>query len=189
MSSSIVNGTLQAAILNATSNILAQVIKAYREDTVLTLDFVRIFQFVLFTVLNCPPNMLWQEYLEKQFPRFTPIDPKRDRQLKRNNNSVSSGQRLDVGNTLKKFLIDQTLGAAVNTVIFVAVMGGFKGLNVAEIAQEVQKNFWPITVAGLKVWPLFSLLAFTVIPVDRRVLAGSLVGVGWSIYLSLVAAG
>lgn len=43
--------------------------------------------------------------------------------------------------------------------------------------------------AGLKLWPLVSLLNFTVVPVERRILVGSLVGVGWGIYLSLIAAG
>lgn len=40
-------------------------------------------------------------------------------------------------------------------------------------------------VAGYKVWPLVSLLSFTVIPADKRVLFGSLVGVGWGVFLSL----
>ena len=44
-------------------------------------------------------------------------------------------------------------------------------------------------LAGLKLWPLVSLLNFTIVPVEKRILVGSLVGVGWGIYLSLVAAG
>ena len=42
-------------------------------------------------------------------------------------------------------------------------------------------------LAGYKLWPLVSLLQFTVIPVQQRVVVGSLVGVGWGIFLSLLA--
>lgn len=50
------------------------------------------------------------------------------------------------------------------------------------------QNFWPIMQAGWRVWPFFSLLSFTIIPLDKRPLAGSLVGFAWSIYMSLLAA-
>lgn len=44
-------------------------------------------------------------------------------------------------------------------------------------------------VAGYKVWPLVSLLNFTVVPVEKRVVVGSLVGLGWGVYLALRVAG
>ena len=40
---------------------------------------------------------------------------------------------LDVKNTAKKFLMDQTFGATANTVAFVAGMGALKGMNGSEI--------------------------------------------------------
>lgn len=43
-------------------------------------------------------------------------------------------------------------------------------------------------VAGYKIWPLVSLLSFTVIPVEQRTLVGSLVGLGWGVFLALKAA-
>ncbi len=81
--------------------------------------------------------MLWQEYLEHQFPRLTP-ELKRDK-VSKEDGAVSTGRKLDVGNTVKKFLIDQTVGGSVNTILFIAIMGGFKGLSPTEIAEEVQK--------------------------------------------------
>jgi hypothetical protein len=42
-------------------------------------------------------------------------------------------------------------------------------------------------VAGLKLWPLVSILNFTVVPADRRLLVGNLFGVVWAIYLSLMS--
>jgi hypothetical protein len=43
-------------------------------------------------------------------------------------------------------------------------------------------------LAGLKLWPFVSILNFTVVPADKRLLVGSLFGVVWGIYLSLMAA-
>lgn len=49
------------------------------------------------------------------------------------------------------------------------------------------QEFWPIMVVGFKFWPLVSILNFTVVPVDQRLLVGSLFGVVWAVYLSLVS--
>lgn len=43
-------------------------------------------------------------------------------------------------------------------------------------------------IAGYKLWPLVSLLNFTIVPVDQRTVVGSLVGLGWGVYLALKAA-
>ena len=43
----------------------------------------------------------------------------------------------------------------------------------------------PLMLAGYKLWPLVSLLSFTVIPPEKRVIFGSLIGVGWGVFLSL----
>ena len=42
-------------------------------------------------------------------------------------------------------------------------------------------------IAGLKLWPFVSVLNFTVIPPNQRLLVGSLFGVIWGVYLSLVS--
>ena len=41
--------------------------------------------------------------------------------------------------------------------------------------------------AGYRLWPLVSLLSFTVVPFERRMVFGGLVGMGWGIFLSLFA--
>lgn len=43
--------------------------------------------------------------------------------------------------------------------------------------------------AGYKLWPIVSLLNFTVIPFDYRIIFGGIVGVAWGIFLSLFASG
>lgn len=50
------------------------------------------------------------------------------------------------------------------------------------------QEFMPLMVAGWKLWPAVGLLAFTLVPVERRVLFGGLVALGWNIYLGLVMA-
>ena len=46
----------------------------------------------------------------------------------------------------------------------------------------------PIIVAGYKMWPIASVVNFTLIPVERRIVFLSAVGWVWGVYLSLVAA-
>lgn len=43
-------------------------------------------------------------------------------------------------------------------------------------------------VDGYKLWPLVSLLNYTVVPVEKRVVVGSLVGLGWGVFLAMKAA-
>ena len=42
-------------------------------------------------------------------------------------------------------------------------------------------------MAGFKLWPFVSALNFTVVPTEKRLLVGSLFGVIWAVYLSLVS--
>lgn len=46
----------------------------------------------------------------------------------------------------------------------------------------------PIIVAGYKIWPIASIISFSFIPVERRIVFLSAVGLCWGIYMSLVAA-
>lgn len=46
----------------------------------------------------------------------------------------------------------------------------------------------PIIVAGYKIWPLASIVSFSLIPVEKRIVFLSAVGLVWGIYMSLVAA-
>ena len=189
MPSPLVSATLQAACLSALSATLAQLLTAYRTSVSYTLNPTPIVQFVLITLVSCPPNFVWQEFLEETFPG-TIVSPTGER-------------KLDVGNTFKKFAIDQTLGASVNTIIFIVGMGAMKGKGTATIWRDVQRVRTLLTTgllglkltrvqdtfllikSGLKLWPLVSLFNFTVVPVHRRVIVGSVVGLFWGIYLNL----
>ena len=45
----------------------------------------------------------------------------------------------------------------------------------------------PIIVASYKIWPIASVINFSLIPVERRIVFLSAVGLCWGVYMSLVA--
>ena len=55
------------------------------------------------------------------------------------------------------------------------------------VADHLQ-DFWTLIRNGWKLWPLVALFNFAIVPVHRRVLVGSIVGLFWGIYLSLFVA-
>ena len=97
--------------------------------------------------------------------------------------------KLDWRNTLSKWFIDCiTLGAVFNTMAFLILMGLLKGKSFGEMGRAVQRDTVPIIVAGYKIWPIASILSFSLVPVEKRIVFLSAVGLGWGIYMSLVAA-
>ncbi|KAF1809129.1 hypothetical protein P152DRAFT_170353 [Eremomyces bilateralis CBS 781.70] len=192
----IISATVQSAILSATSNILAQVISAYNDDRPFTISLVPLLQFVLFTILATPPNCLWQEWLEDVFPGQTSepvyaLKSATDEQKKsgKGKSKVVSQttKRLNVKNTIIKFVLDQTVGAAVNIAMFIGGIGTIKGRSSEEIMSSLKNDSFPFYMAGVKLWPIVSVLCFTLVPVNRRVVVGSIAGVLWNIFLSLQA--
>ncbi|EKG13681.1 Mpv17/PMP22 [Macrophomina phaseolina MS6] len=196
MASPMIQQTVMAAALSATSNVLAQLITAQRDGRAFSIDPAPVLQFVLFTALSTPPNVLWQEFLEEAFPGQKKLpppapNPRNDEkpakdEVKDKANDKRAG--MNWWNVFVKFLLDQTVGGAVNTVLFIAGMKALNGAGSEEITTAVRERLWPLFVAGTKLWPAVSLISFTMIPVDKRVLFGSAVGVAWGVYLSLVAA-
>lgn len=201
----IVKSTVQAAVLSATSNIMAQALTAYRTgvSTVISsgahllpplcrfycfmspssrlslreanipirsqkafsLNPIPLFHFTLFTLLNTPPNVLWQDFLESRFPGYT-LQPRtvktssaqstmptsdssltkeqkdlnekvdkddqgegavKEKKLTEWTEEIRLERRLDKKNTAVKFTLDQTLGALINTVVYLAAMQGLRG--------------------------------------------------------------
>jgi protein Mpv17 len=105
---------------------------------------------------------------------------------------------------LIKFGLDQTVGAAFNIPLFLATMEVLKLQGLRNISSVIQKvyssergyiNFiltifqdaWSIYLAGLKLWPAVSIVSFAAIPVEQRVIFGSIAGVIWNVYLSFKA--
>ena len=127
MGSVVVNSTIQAASLAGLSNLLAQLIQTYRTDQPdsLSLDYVTLLRFVVFSLLATPPNILWQQYLEDKFPANF-VDEK-------------GKKKLHKGNTAMKFMLDQTLGAILNSYLFIAGIGALKGKDKSTIWADCQR--------------------------------------------------
>jgi hypothetical protein len=94
-------------------------------------------------------------------------------------------------NILIKFLLDQTIGALLNTLMFLAYMAYVNTSQQGKqdawgpIVRECSDKTWPMMKDGYKFWPVISLISFVWVPVDKRVVFGCSVGVIWGIYLSL----
>jgi protein Mpv17 len=87
-----------------------------------------------------------------------------------------------------KFFLDQSVCSIVNILLFIWLITLLKGQTLAATWSATFDDFGPLMIARLKFRPIVSLLMYTVIPVERRVVFGSACGVVWGIYLSLYAA-
>ncbi|KAI0460536.1 hypothetical protein F5B21DRAFT_452219 [Xylaria acuta] len=199
MPSPIAKATLASAALSSASNILAQILEAYRDGQPFAFDLGVFLRFVTVTFLTAPPNYMWQQLLERTFPAYERKRPSpgsdspRDLE-KQATETPEAGAgpepkpKLNIKNTFAKWFIDCiTLGAIFNTVAFFVLMGMLKRQPVAIIAHNVRTETIPLIVAGYKIWPFASIVSFSFIPVERRIVFLNFVGLLWGIYMSLVA--
>ncbi|RDA91226.1 hypothetical protein CP533_3400 [Ophiocordyceps camponoti-saundersi (nom. inval.)] len=199
----LVTATVQAALLGALSNVLAQLLagRGGAEESTKSIDWIPVLQFLLFSIVSTPPNFLWQEFLETSYPAHP----------RKNNGSLS------VTNTLIKFALDQTVGALVNTLLFSIFIHALQDamahaphvdslpaavahlfspgavdvtrVDARAVLDAARADFWPVVVTGVKFWPVVSLVNFSFVEtVATRNLVGALAGVVWGIYMSTVAA-
>ncbi|KAF2152750.1 hypothetical protein K461DRAFT_278997 [Myriangium duriaei CBS 260.36] len=205
MRSSLVVATVQSTALACASNIVAQAIdhrlNGLKHET-FTIAAGDLFRFVLFTAVLVPPNFFWQAWLERHFPAW-PVRCKveREKQLEEGKGTEVLGKDglaqeavyeegdFDWGNTLKKWVLDCfTVGALLNTLAFLVIMGVLKGNDVWEIAFRIRNDTVTIVTTGYKLWPLASIFGFIFVPWDKRIVFLNFVGFIWGIYMSSVAA-
>ncbi|KAF4965457.1 hypothetical protein FSARC_6759 [Fusarium sarcochroum] len=208
MPSPIVTATLQAAGLSTASNILAQVIEARQENRPVSLDILQLLRFVTLTLMTAPPNYHWQAFLERKFPAYPPgkapqLDRLRDLEMQPAEDAPELKEgyeermaqitkdkesKFSMRNTLTKWFVDCiTAGAIMNTIAFLVLMGLLKGQGGSQIWSNIKTETIPIIVAGYKIWPIASIISFSFIPVHRRIVFLSFIGLLWGIYMSLVA--
>ena len=88
------------------------------------MDIIDLLRFVTFSMIMCPPNVIWQSFLEAQFPaygnEFTTSEKERSK-------DKVLPKRLNIKNTATKFALDQTIGAAVNVRILLFVINYLTG--------------------------------------------------------------
>ncbi|KAJ4356043.1 uncharacterized protein N0V89_004070 [Didymosphaeria variabile] len=158
-------------------------------QTPFAISFSPILKFALFSIISNPPNILWQTFLEDVFPSKVPVEPS-EKQLKDKPVQTRTSKR----NLLAKFILDQTIGAVVNTLMFLVYMAYVNDHSARStpswytVQADVSNRFWPMVMDGYKFWPAVSLISFLWVPVDKRVVFGCSVGVLWGIYLSLSVA-
>ena len=70
--------------------------------------------------------------------------------------------------------------------LFIIGMALIRGDTFSSALQELSEQFWPIVFAGQKLWPFVSLISFTLVPLEYRMLLGNSAGLVWGIYLSLM---
>jgi hypothetical protein len=155
-----------------------------------TIAWTPVLQFIFFTALTCPPNFLWQQFLESVFPSKTQSSAATNGEKEKSEGATRAvvEPRLDIRATVLKFILDQTIGASLNTLAFILIMAGIKGESMEQATRMAQLEFWPLMVAGYRLWPVVSLLSYSVLSsVESRALLGSIAGLIWGIYLSLMA--
>jgi len=217
MPSPIMKATLASAALSSVSNILAQILEAYRGGVPFAFDVAMFLRFVTVTFLTAPPNYMWQQLLERTFPAYERTgngnnnhslsekkeknDDPRDLEKQLPHDTMERGgvgvgargemtpkPKLNIKNTLTKWFIDCiTLGAIFNTIAFFTLMGILKRQPGAVIMHNIRTETIPLIVAGYKIWPFVSIISFSCVPVERRIVFLNFVGLLWGIYMSLVA--
>ncbi|KIW06177.1 hypothetical protein, variant [Verruconis gallopava] len=160
LSSPIVRATYQAAFLSGCSNVVAQFFRARQEGKPLQINPIELLRFIVVTLITCPPNFHWQQFLERTFPAYRstrrndiPLTrqdvTERDEKKRRNSNADAvsvavsgsgSKPKINWRNTFLKMFIDCiTLGALLNTVAFLVIMGLLKGHNMEMLAATVRR--------------------------------------------------
>ncbi|RJE26123.1 hypothetical protein PHISCL_01566 [Aspergillus sclerotialis] len=133
----IAKATLQAAVINAGSNILAQGITAVRDEKQFQLDLQALLQFTTCAFIVSPMTFLWLEGLESYFPGNSEEKDVKENRSKSKSKDTGS-PKLNIKNTIAKIVIDQIIGGAWNTVLFIATMGMLRGMEYEAILEQIR---------------------------------------------------
>lgn len=127
------------------------------------LDFAQLLRFIVLTLLTAPPNFHWQQFLERSFPGYPggaasapPGDERGKDDIEMRAGSADpdvAGESSTVGvqpaptaqaefswkNTWTKWFVDCiTMGAIMNTVAFLIIMGLLKGQAGSQILYNIR---------------------------------------------------
>ncbi|CAI6334377.1 unnamed protein product [Periconia digitata] len=198
--SPIVSSCLLSLGIGCASNIIAQRLKAYNAGIPFVFDDGLFFRFAVLSVITTPVNYYWQMWLEKTFPgwKTAPRQPGaasesdaekglsfKDDDKKDDSKTVKVR---DWWNIFKKWFADCiTLGALLNTAMFLILMGFMEGKSQAQIQTNLQVDMWKIIWDSYKIWPIANFISTTYCPVEKRIVFLSFCGLIWNVYLTLVA--
>jgi hypothetical protein len=85
-----------------------------------------------------PINVFWQNWLEATFPGSKPAPAAAQAKGEKKKPSEQKTVR-DVKNIVIKFLMDQTVGAAINIPLFLGTIGAVKGQSVDYIVNTIRE--------------------------------------------------
>lgn len=87
-----------------------------------------------------PLTYLWINNLESAFPGFSNEDQQQPKTTdeKEKNGDGKKKQKLNVKNTVAKVVLDQTVGAAWNTVLFLTTMGILRGQDSGAVMESIR---------------------------------------------------
>ena len=89
---------------------------------------------------------------------------------------------------MTKWFIDAvTLGAIMNTSAFLIIIGISKGQSTGKIVHNLRTKMLEIIMNGWKVWPVASLVSFSLVPLRYRIQFFSCIGLAWNVYGTIVA--
>jgi hypothetical protein len=170
---------------------------------------IDLIRFIVLHLCTAPPNYKWQELLERVFPARPEANDDPSTLLPRHRDTEKSSEagrasedakstpwrpkrsagQLNYRNTCIKWFIDCiTIGALMNTTAFLVIMGLLKGQTWEHITNNLRNETLTIIFNGYKLWPIASVISFSFVPVERRILFFSCVGLCWNVYMTLVAA-
>lgn len=154
---------------------------------------------------------LRQVFLENTFPAYPPAPhPKKS-------DDPPPAPKLSIRNTIIKLLLDQSISAVLNTLLFSVFNRTIQGamadappetsifkaisfwsspgaiklhaVDYADVWEQSVGEMWPLLLACWRFWPAVALVNYTMIrSVRMRSLVGGLAGIAWGTYMSLVAA-
>jgi hypothetical protein len=147
----IISTCLLALSIDCCSNIIAQKLRAWKAGIPFVFDYTLFFQFAILVVLTVPVNFHWQNWLERTFPGWKVVKQKRDKSSLNDEEkaiSLKEEKKMDDeeevkvrnwGNIFWKWFTDCiTMGALLNTTMFLVLMGIMKGKTTALILTDLR---------------------------------------------------
>jgi len=162
---------LTSAVLSVVSDVLAQSLQGVPLSQLNTTSLRN--QFIIGLLIRGPLVHYWYIILEKLFIKL----------------GYSPKQQNATVPALLKVLLDQTIFSFPFNLLYFYALGLLEGRSLDYIHAKIDREFMPMMISNLKLWPLVNVLNFTVIPENLRVLFGNIVGIFWTVYVIRLTSG
>jgi hypothetical protein len=162
----IVSSCLFSLAIGCLSNVIGQKLKDYSEGVPFVFDQKLFAQFAVVAVVTTPVNYHWQACLERTFPGWksteqrrapTSDDAEKAMAVKEDGDDKRAiEQEVRVRNWrnvfFKWFTDCITMGALLNTTMFLVLMGYMEGKTWVQIGDNLKYDMWTIIWDSYKVW-------------------------------------